>query len=279
MSNTPDSPREYWVAPRYLAHADADGSRAVQPLLNVGWASSQDGEGNTFVTAPNLSARLAHLPESDGRVLWKVSAGRDAFAPPEWLVTFDSLTPPEIVADFTTALAAFYTRGPDGYLGNNQDSGVETVLELLATGWKLNPATPFLSYQSPDRFARLHFRDKHLQHSAEMAGDTERWLFEVGTERACWYATASSYLPDHLLQSLTSAITDPAPVRRYMRRIDLDHLPSAATATPTPPSPAEVARIHAATARTAPSRPPVLAAGRAVPPAAVARASAPANRR
>ncbi|MEV7121185.1 DUF317 domain-containing protein [Kitasatospora griseola] len=249
MPNTPEAPREYWIAPRYLANADADGSEAVQPLLDVGWASSRDTEGNTFVTAPDLSARLAHLPEADGPVLWKISAGPDAFAPPDWLVTFDGRTPPEVVTDFTGALADAWTHGPDGYLGNNQDGGAETVLELLARGWHFDPATPFLSYQSPDRLVQLHIRDKPLRHSAEMAGDTERWLFEVGPARACWYATASSRLPDHLLQQLTTAITHPAPVQRHMRRIDLEHLPATATVTPTAPNSLEAARFQAATAR------------------------------
>ncbi|MBP0450579.1 DUF317 domain-containing protein [Kitasatospora sp. RG8] len=111
------------------------------------------------------------------------------------------------------------------------------------------PSPSFLTNQSPDRLIRLHRRDNPLQHSAEMAGDTERWLFEVGPPREVWYATASSRLPEHLLQTLTTTITDPAPANRYMRRIDLEHLPSGATATATTPSPLEVARVRAATRR------------------------------
>ncbi|MFD8321404.1 DUF317 domain-containing protein [Kitasatospora purpeofusca] len=246
----PDTPRPYRIAPRYLANADADDSEALQPLLDADWARSQDQEGNTFVTAPDLRARLAHLPGSDGRVLWKAGAGPDAFAPPEWLVTFDNQTPPEVVADFTTALADTYTHGPDAYLNRNDRTvGVDTCLQLLAEGWSLDPATPFLTYRSPDRLVRLHVRDTPLRHEAETAGDTERWLFEVGPPGQVWYATASSRLPEHLLQALTTAVTDPSPVQRNMRRIDLDHLPHQATATPSVPTSLEAARIRAATSR------------------------------
>ncbi|MDH6115468.1 hypothetical protein P3T36_006590 [Kitasatospora sp. MAP12-15] len=222
MPNTPDTPREYRVAPRYLANADADGSEAVQPLVDAGWALSQDDEGNTFVVSPDLRAR---------------------------------------VADFTTALADAYTHGPGAYLNRDDRTvGVETCLGLLAGKWSLNPATPFLTYQSPDRFVRLHVQDKPLRHDAEMASDTERWLFEAGPPGQFWYATASSRLPEHLLQALTTAVTNPAPVHRSMRRIDLADLPAVATATPTAPSPLEVARVRAATAHstTSPSsRPPL----------------------
>lgn len=262
MPNTPDKPRDYRIAPRYLANADADGSEVVQPLLDAGWAPSRDEEGNTFVVSPDLRARLAHLPESDGRVLWKVSAGPDAFAPPQWLVTFDNQTPPEVVADFTTAVADAYSHSPGAYLnGDGRSVGVETCLGLLADEWSLNPATPFLTYQSPDRFVRLHVRDKPLQHEAEMGGNTERWLFEAGVPGQVWYATASSRLPERLLQALTTAVADPATVERSMRRIDLAALPAVATATPTVPSPLEVARIRAATARSTFSPSPPAACG------------------
>ncbi|MFB8171456.1 DUF317 domain-containing protein [Kitasatospora purpeofusca] len=246
----PDVPRPYRIAPRYLANADADDSEALRPLLDAGWARIQDEEGNTFVTAPDLRARLAHLPGSDGRVLWKAGAGPDAFAPPEWLVTFDNQTPPEVVANFTTALANVYAHDSDTYLNrDNRTVGADRRLQLLTDGWSLDPATPFLTYRSPDRLVRLHVRDTPLRHEAEMAGDTERWLFEVGPPGQVWYATASSRLPEHLLQVLTTAVTDPSPVQRNMRRIDLDHLPPAATATPSAPNSLEAARIRAATTR------------------------------
>ncbi|OKI06644.1 hypothetical protein AMK13_17635 [Streptomyces sp. CB02056] len=250
MSYTPEKPFEYRIIPRYLANGDANGSPAIQRLLDAGWALSRDELANTFVTAPDLRARLAFLPEGEDSTLWKISAGSDAFAPPQWLVTFDNRTPPEVVEDFTAALAAAYTQGPEAYLGDGgRTSGAATTLRLLADGWRLDPATPFLSYQSPDRLIQLHRRDDPLRHEAEMAADTERWLFEVGPARGIWYATASSRLPEHLLQTLTTAVTDPVPVHRYMRRVDLEHLPAVATATPTAPSPLEVARVRAATSR------------------------------
>ncbi|MFC9329056.1 DUF317 domain-containing protein [Kitasatospora sp. NPDC057015] len=252
MPNSPEKPREYRITPRYLANSDADVSPAIRQLLDVGWALSRDELANTFVVAPDLRARLAFLPEGEDSTLWKISAGPDAFAPPDWLVTFDHHTPPEIVTDFTTALAAACTRGPDAYLnGGRRSGGVDVTLQLLADGWNLGPTKPFLTHQSPDGHIRLHRRDNPLKHTDEMAGDTERWLFEVGPPRGVWYATASTFVPEHLLKAMTAAVINPAPVHRHLRRIDLEHLPAAATATPTAPTPLEVARVHAATSRSA----------------------------
>lgn len=95
----PEKPREHRIAPRYLANSDADVSPAIRRLLDVGWALSRDELANTFVVTPDLRARLAFLPEGEDSTLWKISAGPDAFAPPERLVTFDHCTPPEVVTD------------------------------------------------------------------------------------------------------------------------------------------------------------------------------------
>ncbi|MFG2919050.1 DUF317 domain-containing protein [Kitasatospora sp. NPDC048298] len=250
MPYTPEKPREYRITPRYIANSDADVSPPIDRLLDAGWALSRDEQANTYVTAPDLRARLAYLPEGDNCTYWKISAGRDAFAPPEWLVTFDHKTPPEVVEDFTAALADAYAQGPDAYLNNGpRPDGAGTTLQLLASGWRLNPATPFLTHQSPDNLIRLHRRDQFLPHASEMAGDTERWLFEVGPPRDVWYATASSRLPEHLLHTLANTVADPAPVHRHMRRVDLERLPAVATATPMAPSPLEVARVRAASSR------------------------------
>ncbi|MFD8783785.1 DUF317 domain-containing protein [Kitasatospora sp. NPDC059599] len=250
MPHASEKPREYRVTPRYLANSDADVSPPIQRLLAAGWALSHDELANTFVTAPDLRARLAFLPEGEDATYWKISAGRDAFAPPDWLVTFDHKTPPEVVEDFTAALANAYAQGPDAYLKSGpQPDGAYVPLQLLTSGWHLNPATPFLTHQSPDNLIRLHRRGQFLQHASEMAGDTERWLFEVGPPRDVWYATASSRLPEHLLHTLATAVADPTPVYRHMWRVDLEHLPAVATATPTAPSPLEVARVRAASSR------------------------------
>ncbi|MFJ6382707.1 DUF317 domain-containing protein [Kitasatospora sp. NPDC092039] len=239
MPYTPEKPREYRVQPRYLAGSEADATDAVTPLIRAGWAVSNDELGNAYVTAPDLTARLAFLPEGPDSTLWKISAGPEATAMPRWLVTFDDRVPYEIVQDFTTALADAYTRGPGAYIG----AGLPAPRQV-AGRW----AEP-LVVQSPDQLVTRSTRPGFLPHAEEMDDTSERWLFESGPPARRWYASASSHVPAPLLETLTAVAFDPSPVHRYLRRTDLAHLPEGAVATPTAPSPLEVARVRAATSR------------------------------
>ncbi|MFF3069203.1 DUF317 domain-containing protein [Kitasatospora sp. NPDC057936] len=238
MPYTPKKPREYRIAPRYLADTKADVTEAITPLIKAGWAATNDDLGNTYVTAPDLTARLAFLPEGPDSTLWKISAGPEPTVP-QWLVTFDDRVPTEIVQDFTTALADAYTRGPDTYLGAGRPAP-----RRVAGQW----ADPLL-LQSPDQLVTRSTRPGLLSHAEEMDDTTERWFFESGPPQRPWYVTASSHVPAPLLETLTSAAFDPAPVHRYLRRDQLARLPASVTATPTAPSPLEVARVRAATSR------------------------------
>jgi hypothetical protein len=111
--------REYHVTPRYLAGPTLSGDLALQPLLDLGWHLTHDDLGNVFVASPDHTIRLGYLPEGDDSTLWKITAHRDPFAIPEWLVTFDDRVPTEIIRGFTTELAAAYAQGPDAYLRSN----------------------------------------------------------------------------------------------------------------------------------------------------------------
>ncbi|MER7750891.1 DUF317 domain-containing protein [Kitasatospora sp. NPDC097643] len=233
-----EKPREYRVQPRYFADTKVDVTEAITPLVKAGWAATNDDLGNTYVTAPDLTARLAFLPEGPDSTLWKISAGPEPTVP-QWLVTFDDRVPTEIVQDFTTALADAYTRGPDAYLGAGRPA------PHRAAGQWVDPVV----LQSPDQLVTRSTRPGFLRHVEEMDETTERWLFEAGPPERRWYASASSHLPAPLLDTLTTAAFDPSPVHRYLRRDQLARLPEGTVAAPTAPSPLEVARVRAATSR------------------------------
>ncbi|WP_441245271.1 DUF317 domain-containing protein [Kitasatospora sp. McL0602] len=272
MPNFTAPAREYQVAPRFLAGSTHTGDPGLIPLLDAGWALSRDDLGNVLVTAPDHTVRTGFLPEGERGDLWMINAHSDAFAPPAWQVTVDLSAPPEIVGDFTAALAAAHSAAPSSVL--HGDTGGYDVTDRLLDehGWRLETERATAVFRSSDGLVSLHRRVGYLRPEAEMAGDVERWLFEVGPPSHRWYATATTNLPDHLLDTLTTAVTATAPVQRYLRNHELGHLPSQATATPTAPSPLEVARIRAATARSAPApsaNPSVLAYTTTTRPAAL----------
>ncbi|MCX4751242.1 DUF317 domain-containing protein [Kitasatospora sp. NBC_01287] len=260
MTNSPASsppraarPREYRIEPRFLAGSTHTGDPGLLPLLDAGWALSRDDLGNVLVTSPDHTVRLGFLPEGERGDLWMITAHADAFAPPEWQVTLDLSAPPEIVGEFTAALAATHSAAPSSVLHGDTGGWDMTDHLLDKRGWRLEGEGATAVFRSPDGLLALHKRLGYLRPETEMAGDAERWTVEVGPPGHRWYATATSNLPDHLLDTLTTAIASPAPVQRYLRPSELAHLPSQATATPTAPSPLEVARIRAATARSTPT--------------------------
>jgi hypothetical protein len=242
--------REYHVTPRYLAGSTDSGDLALRPLLDRGWTLTHDELGNVYVTTPDQTVRLGYLPEGEDDALWKITAYSDPFAMPRWLVTFQDNTPTEIVAGFTTALAAAYTEGPNSYYGNSHLAALDVGTPLAAAGWSHSYGTADVSFHSPDGMAEVHLRRSRLDHSAEMTGHQERWLTLAGPPGNRWYATASSFTPEGLVAAMNTALTDPAPVIRYGD--DLRHLPPQATATavkPPVPTPLDVHRAHAACAR------------------------------
>ncbi|WP_405589790.1 DUF317 domain-containing protein [Streptomyces sp. NBC_01190] len=232
-----------------------------------------DKLANVYVQAPDQRVRLGYLPEGDDDALWKITAYSDPFAMPRWLVTFQDSAPTEIVAGFTTALAAAYAEGPDSYLyyGNSNLAALDVGTPLAAAGWSHSFGTADVSFHSPDGLAEVHLRRSRLDHSAEMTGHQERWLTLAGPPGNQWYATASSFTPEGLVAAMHTALTDPAPVIRYGD--GLRHLPPQATATavkPMVPTPLEVRRAQAARARSTLALPagaarPVIPAPRQAP--------------
>nr|WP_237539930.1 DUF317 domain-containing protein [Streptomyces sp. SID4917] len=187
-SQDTDQWREYHVTPRYLAGPTYTGDPALRPLLDLHWKLTHDELGNVYVASPDHTVRLGYLPEGDDNTLWKITAYSDAFAMPRWLVTFQNSTPTEIVADFTTALAAAYAEGPDSYLyyGNNTLADLDVGTPLAAAGWSHSFGTTDVSFRSPDGLAEVHLRRHRLDHRAEMTGHQERWLMHAGPPGDRW---------------------------------------------------------------------------------------------
>ncbi|WP_328912475.1 MULTISPECIES: DUF317 domain-containing protein [unclassified Streptomyces] len=246
--------REFHVTPRYLAGPTETGEPALRPLLGQGWTRTHDKLGNIYADAPDQRVRLGYLPEGEDDALWKITAYSDSFATARWLVTFQDSAPTEIVAGFTTALAAAYAQGPDSYLHYSDDyqAVMNVIAPLAAAGWSQRfGIDDVFTVRSPDGLAEVQLRRSLLDHDDEMTGYQERWLTLAGPPGNQWYATASSLTPEGLVAAMNTALTDPAPLIRYGD--DLRHLPPQATATPvTPivPTLLDILRAHAANART-----------------------------
>ncbi|MER5567197.1 DUF317 domain-containing protein [Streptomyces goshikiensis] len=223
MTDTAPEPIEgdVYVTPRYLAGSAWIADTALQPLFELGWDRHHDELGNLYVASPDRKIRLGFLPEGDDDGLWRITAYRDPFAAPAWGVCFNDMAPTELVAAFTTALAAAYTHGPDAYLHMDaRQDRFDAVVPLMKEEWKLqHPRWGAVEVQSTDGLAGLEYTTGRLDETKELTTLAARWYMWGGPNGPRWYATASTGTPIHLVTAITIALADPAPVPRWQEGI------------------------------------------------------------
>lgn len=185
--------------------------------------------------------------------MWKVAAHHDPFGPPDWLATFDSNTPTELVTAFTSALATSYAEDPDTVLTGPRRPAEEGFRPLEGAGWKRGSWRLTTLFTAPDGLAGLAYRGGILDRHAELRGDQDRWLLWGGQDgySSRWYATFTSAVPVDLIAATTARLADPSPALRYEVEIPQRNR-SAARTRPVPPpvpTPLDVRRATAARAR------------------------------
>ncbi|PZT74131.1 MULTISPECIES: DUF317 domain-containing protein [unclassified Streptomyces] len=199
------------VTPLYLTGSTTIGDPAMQPLLDHGFMAQSDELANAYVSSPDQHVRLGFLPEGTDNTLWKVAAHSDPFGPPDWLATFDSNTPTELVTVFTSSLATSYAKDPDAALTGPRRPAEEGFRPLEEAGWKRGSWQLTTLFTAPDELAGLTYRGGVLDRHAELRGDQDRWLLWGGRDgfSSRWYATFTSGVPVDLVAATTARFGRP----------------------------------------------------------------------
>ncbi|MEU8687708.1 DUF317 domain-containing protein [Streptomyces sp. NPDC048665] len=250
-SRTPDG--DVSVTPLCLAGSTTIGDPAMQPLRDHGFTAQSDELANVYVSSPDQHVRLGFLPEGPDNTLWKVAARSDPFGLPDWLATFDSNTPTELVAAFTFALATSYSEGPESVLASPRRPAEDAFRSLEEAGWKRGSWQLTTLFTAPDGLAGLTYRGGVLNRHAELRGDQDGWLLWGGHDSfsSRWYATFTSTVPIDLIAETTGRLADPSPVLRYELEVP-ERIRSTARihpVSPPVPTPLDVRRAAAARAR------------------------------
>ncbi|MFF6884611.1 DUF317 domain-containing protein [Streptomyces sp. NPDC012421] len=242
---------EVLVSPLYLAGSNGAGDVGFAPVAHWPHHHLDDGPCQLLVTSPDQRIRIGWF--GDDFDLWKITAAEEAVAPPRWTATFNHVTPGEIVAGLTTALAQDYAAS-DPYENNGRFLAApsldraDAVRPLLDAGWRLEPAMRgTVSVRAPDG-----------QAGALIRNDLPPWDDEAVTLWAGprgWGTRAEAVFtartPAHLIAATAAAMASSVPVvrERHMIHREVEHLvtltPVAPAATPQvsrAPTPLDVRR-------------------------------------
>ncbi|WP_328912474.1 MULTISPECIES: DUF317 domain-containing protein [unclassified Streptomyces] len=242
---------EYHVTPRYLAGSSGTGDAGFAPVAHWPHHHLDEGPCQLLVTSPDGRIRIGWF--GDDFELWKVTAAEDAVSAPRWTATFNHVTPAEIVAGLTTALARDYAEtdaaeGNARFLNRPSLYWADRIQPLTDAGWTYDGAAERGTVEiiAPDQQAGVLI-DNRLS-----GWDDETVTLWAGPPG--WGTRAEAVFtartPSHLIAATAAAMADPAPVVRERHAIDraMEHLVTltpvhpSAPAAPRAPTPLDVRR-------------------------------------
>ncbi|MHC5909008.1 SPDY domain-containing protein [Streptomyces sp. S6] len=231
-----DPYEEVLVSPLYLAGSNGSGEAGFAPVAHWPHHHLDEGPCQLLVTSPDQRIRIGWF--GDDFDLWKISAAEEAVAAPRWTATFNHVTPAEIVAGLTTALAQDYAasdpdEGNGRFLANPSMYWADAAQPLTDAGWTRSGAAERGTVEiiAPDGQAGILIDRRRSGWDDEVF---TLWAGPPGWETRA-EATFTAHTPSHLIAATAAAMTDPTPVLR--ERHHLDHrMTDLATLTPVRPA-------------------------------------------
>ncbi|MFI8342781.1 DUF317 domain-containing protein [Streptomyces sp. NPDC085639] len=236
MSALPDPSRheEVLVSPINLAGSNGTGDAGFAPVAHWPHHYLDDGPCHLLVTSPDQRIRIGWF--GDDFELWRITAAEEAVAVPRWTATFNHVTPAEIVAGLTTALAHDYVES-DPYVNNGRFLAkpsvywADAVQPLLDADWRREPAKyGTVEITAPDGLAGVEIDTLRGGRDAEAVmlwAGPRGW----GTRAE---AVFTARTPSHLIAATAAVMTSSAPVVRERHMVHREMEPLV-TLTPVGP--------------------------------------------
>ncbi|MGW5120261.1 DUF317 domain-containing protein [Streptomyces noursei] len=240
--------QHYLVEPRHLAGA-GDLRHVTEYLRAAGWKDRSKADRLVFA-APDRSVVVGFDPHTPPGG-WTIS-GRETATQPAWHATLTPRVPVEIVAGLTDALTQPRpAHAPDVWAPLQQQS------------WSRHQGQ-HVTAVSPDKNTWVQFHQNS-------PGDAHWWAGARTEHGRLWGAVFTSTTPMHLVQTFSTALSDPQPVMRPRGHVPQTNRirTTSVSVRPSELRAWEQARIHAARAaawarnslgkrpRTAPATPSV----------------------
>lgn len=214
------------VSPRYLAGSNGSGEEGFAPVAHWPHHHLNEGPCQLLVTSPDQRIRIGWY--GDDFELWKITAAEEAASATRWTATFNHVTPAEIVAGLTTALAHDYAEadpydGNGRFLANPSLYWADAVRPLTDAGWRRETAElGTVEIIAPDGQAGV------LIDKRRSGRDDETFTLWAGPRG--WGTRAEAVFtartPSHLIAATAAAMVDPAPVIRERHHLHhkMEHL-------------------------------------------------------
>ncbi|WP_405848478.1 DUF317 domain-containing protein [Streptomyces sp. NBC_01518] len=229
------------VSPRYLAGSNGSGEAGFAPVAHWPYHHLDEGPCQLLVNSPDQRIRIGWF--GDDFELWKITASQEAVSAPRWTATFNHVTPAEIVAGLTTALAHDYAEA-DAYEGNGRFLAnpslywADAVRPLTEAGWRRAAAERgTVEIVAPDGQAGVLIDNRRSSWDDETV---TLWAGPPGWGTRA-EAVFTARTPSHLIAATAAAMTDPAPVIRERHQLarEVQHL---VTLTPVGPTVPQISR-------------------------------------
>jgi hypothetical protein len=229
------------VSPRYLAGSNGSGEAGFAPVAHWPHHHLDEGPCQLLVTSPDQRIRIGWF--GDDFELWKITASQEAVSAPRWTATINHVTPAEIVAGLTTALAHDYAEA-DAYEGNGRFLAspslywADAVRPLTEAGWRREAAERgTVEIVAPDGQAGVLIDNRLSNWDDETV---TLWAGPPGWGTRA-EAVFTARTPSHLIAATAAAMTDPAPVIRERHQLarEIEHL---VTLTPVGPTVPQISR-------------------------------------
>ena len=234
--NEPDF-QDVLVSPRYLAGSNGSGEAGFAPVTHWPHHHLDEGPCQLLVTSPDQRIRIGWF--GDDFDLWKITAAEEAASASRWTATFNHVTPAEIVAGLTTALAHDYAEA-DAYEGNGRFLAspslywADAVRPLTDAGWRRAAAERgTVEIVAPDGQAGVLIDNRLSSWDAE---NVTLWAGPPGWGTRA-EAVFTARTPSHLIAATAAAMTDPTPVIRERHQLarEMVHLVTLTPVVPTVP--------------------------------------------
>ncbi|WP_394815873.1 DUF317 domain-containing protein [Streptomyces gibsoniae] len=201
-----------------------------------------EGPCQLLVTSPDQRIRIGWF--GDDFELWKITAAKDAVSTPRWGATFNHVTPAEIVAGLTSALAHDYAEsdaddGNGRFLASPSLYWRDAIRPLTDAGWVRDGAAERGTVEiiAPDGQAGVLIDNRLSSWDDETV---TLWAGPPGWGTRA-EAVFTARTPSHLIAATAAAMADTAPVLRERHQIDrkVEHL---VTLIPVGPAAPQIAR-------------------------------------